>query len=501
MLFNSVEFIFVFLPIVFAGFFVASYFRGQRTALGWLLLASFFFYGWFHVSYLSLLFLSLLLNFFLGDWLGRTHAEVSTKHRKIALGAGVAVNLGLIGYFKYYNFFLGSITAISGVSWSAEQVLLPIGISFFTFQQIAYLVDRFDTRSENPRFLEYSLFISFFPQLVAGPIVHHKDLLPQFKEKKVYRFESAVFFGGLTLFFLGLFKKVVLADQFAVYSDQGFNAAAQGTTLTLFEAWGASLSYTFQLYFDFSGYADMAIGLAAMVGIQLPINFMAPYRSTSVIEFWRRWHMTLSRFLRDYLYFPLGGSRNGRARRYRNLFLTMLLGGFWHGAGWTFVFWGALHGVYLMVNHAWRSLVRRTFGRDIQSPFYSCFGWSVTMFSVVVGWVFFRADNFGTGMVVLRGMFGFNGAELPSQVVGMVPFVERWISSGGTVANLADGTVLGFVEMTFLLLLGFAIVLLGKTLSELSSRWRYVLLCLTFAFTIQRIIFNPEAAQFIYFQF
>ena len=501
MLFNSLEFVFGFVPITFLGFFLAGRIFGPRYAIGWLVLASLVFYGWFHLSYLLLLLFSLAFNYSAGWWLGESQQTEGTQRRRLVLSASIGVNLALIGYFKYMNFFVDTVSTVLGKSWSVGEVLLPIGISFFTFQQIAYLVDRYQEPTRNPDFLDYSLFISFFPQLVAGPIVHHKDVLPQFRDERIFRFNSAVFFSGLTVFFLGLFKKVVLADQFAVYADRGFNAAADGTVLTFFEAWGASLSYTFQLYFDFSGYSDMALGLAGMVGIQLPLNFFSPYKATSIIDFWRRWHMTLSRFLRDYLYIPLGGNRHGPLERYRNLFITMLLGGLWHGAGWTFVLWGALHGLYLIANHAWIALMSLLPGRGPSGPLYDAFGWCLTFAAVVIGWVFFRAADLPSALLLLEGMAGMHGAVLPSQVLGVLPWLAGLVRPAGSVAYLADGTVLGLGEMVALLVLAFAVVLGGRTLPELSSRSRSVLLCLTFAFTLQRIVFKPEAAQFIYFQF
>ena len=354
MLFNSYEFIFLFLPIVLLGFHLIGKQGHHRVAIAWLVGASLFFYGWWNPAYLLLMLFSVLFNYSVGVSLSNTSGRKLLS--KTILTIGVSVNLAILGYFKYANFFVDNLNALSGTNLILNEVILPLAISFFTFQQIAYLVDAYRGKTKEYNFLHYCLFVTFFPQLIAGPIVHHKEMLPQFAKDAVYKLRSKHLAIGITIFALGLFKKVVLADGVSVYATPVFNAAEAGVMLTFFEAWGGALAYTFQLYFDFSGYSDMAIGIARMFGIRLPLNFNSPYKATSIIDFWRRWHITLSRFLRDYLYIPLGGSRKGRVRRYINLMTTMILGGLWHGAGWTFLLWGALHGFYLMINHAKRFL-------------------------------------------------------------------------------------------------------------------------------------------------
>jgi D-alanyl-lipoteichoic acid acyltransferase DltB (MBOAT superfamily) len=293
-------------------------------------------------------------------------------------------------------------------------VILPLGISFITFQKIAYLVDAYQGKTREYNFLHFCLFVTFFPQLIAGPIVHHREVMPQFNEPRIYRFSYENLAVGVTIFALGLFKKVMIADNIALHATPVFDAAAQGTPLSLLEAWSGALAYTLQLYFDFSGYSDMAIGLGRMFGIRLPVNFYSPYKAANIIDFWRRWHITLSRFLRDYLYIPLGGNRKGPVRRYLNLFVTMLLGGLWHGAGWTFVFWGGLHGLYLIINHAWQAL-RRILGRPAGdgTRVGRWVGRILTFLAVVVAWVFFRAESFPAALAMLRAMAGFEGVVLP----------------------------------------------------------------------------------------
>lgn len=410
MLFNSYIFIFLFLPIVLFVFYQVGERGHHRIAISWLVGASLFFYAWWNPAYLGLILFSIFFNYTIGVAL----KGGSTKGRKRILGFGILGNLGLIGYFKYANFFVDSINYALGSTFHLETIILPLAVSFFTFQQIAYLVDAYKGETKEYNFLHYCLFVSFFPQLIAGPIVHHKEMLPQFAKDLVYRLNHKNIAVGLTIFTLGLFKKVVLADGVAVYASPVFDAAEQDIALTLFEAWGGALAYSLQLYFDFSGYSDMAIGLARMFGIILPLNFNSPYKAKNIIEFWRDWHITLSRFLRDYVYIPLGGNRKGKTRRYINLMITMLLGGLWHGAGWTFIIWGALHGFYLIVNHTWHAAMRYL-GQDTNKAtwFGVFFGRLITFIAVVIAWVFFRAESLNGGTNILMAMFGNNGISLP----------------------------------------------------------------------------------------
>jgi len=406
-LFNSYEFIFVFLPITLALFFIIGSRGHHKIAMSWLVGASLFFYGWWNPAYLGLIMSSMLFNYAIGVGLGNG----KQLQRKTLLICGIIVNLSLIGYFKYANFFIDNLNSVINNSIHLESVILPLAISFFTFQQIAYLVDAYKGEAKEYDFLHYCLFVTFFPQLIAGPIVHHREMMPQFLNRSVYRLSYNHIAAGSTIFLLGLFKKVAIADSFAFYATPVFEMAESGEPLTFFVAWGGALSYTFQLYFDFSGYSDMAIGLARMFGIKLPLNFNSPYKAVNIIEFWRRWHMTLSRFLRDYVYIPLGGNKKGKLRRYTNLLLTMLLGGLWHGAGWTFVAWGGLHGFYLMVNYGWRSM-RKRLGMDLtkKTLLGVVLSTTVTFLSVVVSWVFFRAESFTAGKNIIMAMLDISSA-------------------------------------------------------------------------------------------
>ena len=448
MLFNSFEFIFFFLPITLAVFFWIGKRNHHQVAISWLVLCSLFFYGWWNSAYLTLILFSMLFNYAFGVMLGN---EGSKRTNKILLILGVGINLGLLGYYKYANFFIGQVSSLLDSNFHLHKIILPLAISFFTFQQIAYLVDAYRKETKEYNFLHYCLFVTFFPQLIAGPIVHHKEMLPQFSKNVVYKFNYEHMAIGITIFIIGLFKKVILADGVAIYATPVFNAAEIDAALTFFEAWGGALAYTLQLYFDFSGYSDMAIGIAYMFGIKLPINFNSPYKATSIIDFWRRWHITLSRFLRDYLYFALGGNRKGSIRRYINLFLTMLLGGIWHGAGWTFIIWGMLHGAYLMINHAWRKIRYDILKCSNNINLFELTTAKIlTMFAVSISWVYFRADSISGANHLVLTMLGFNGISLPSgletKIGALLPQLQQlgFVFNGmfgGSSANFGEGII------------------------------------------------------------
>jgi D-alanyl-lipoteichoic acid acyltransferase DltB (MBOAT superfamily) len=423
MLFNSYEFIFLFLPITLLIYVVLVHNRKKEAAMTWLVAASLFFYGWWNPAYLLLIIGSMLFNYYTG-------VQLSYRQNRLLLGIAIAVNLGFLGYFKYANFFVENISNLAGLGWNIEHIVLPLAISFFTFQQIAYLVDAYRRETSEYNFLHYALFVSFFPQLIAGPIVHHKEMLPQFIRETARSIEYRHLAIGISVFILGLFKKVVIADSLAPYSIGAFEAVAAGEMLTFFEAWKGALAYTFQLYFDFSGYSDMAIGLAMLFGIRLPLNFNSPYKAGSIIEFWQRWHITLSRFLRDYLYIPLGGNRKGHVRRYLNLVITMLLGGLWHGAEWTFVFWGGLHGLYLVINHGWRR-IKELAGIVHSHVIFNTASLLLTFFAVVVAWVFFRAEDFSAAILMLKSMSGYGGVVWPADARGQLGIFANTLSSMG----------------------------------------------------------------------
>ncbi len=417
MLFNSYIFIFAFLPVTLTVYYLIGKMGHFRVAISWLVATSLIFYGYWNPAYLGLIIISIIGNYAFGLAI---NSHNRSGYKKTILITGVALNLAVLGYFKYANFFIDNINLLFETSFNLEKIILPLAISFFTFQQITYLVDSYRGETREYNFLHYTLFVSFFPQLIAGPIVHHKEMLPQFLHNNLYRLNWQNLSVGLTFFIIGLFKKVGIADELSVYASPLFRAADDGVTLTFFESWVAALSYTFQLYFDFSGYSDMAIGVARMFGIVLPLNFFSPYKAKNIIEFWRRWHITLSRFLRDYIYIPLGGNRKGQTRRQLNLIITMLLGGLWHGAGWNFIIWGALHGIYLSINHAWQLL---TCDRKIIKSSYLTRGvsWSITFLAVVFGWVFFRAETLDGALSMISSMLFFNGLSIPYFFESLTP--------------------------------------------------------------------------------
>lgn len=409
MLFNSLQYLILFLPVAWIGYRLFGRMHLSTAQLLWLVACSLFFYASWNPVYIFLIVASVATNFLFGRWLSY---DALRNRRSQLLFVGVSFNLGLLGYYKYTGFFLDNLNQLAGTLIPIPEVTLPLAISFFTFQQIAYLVDVYRGESRDYSFSHYCLFVTFFPQLIAGPIVHHKEMMPQFDAQKQRGPSLEDFQVGITIIALGLFKKIIFADNLALMSDPLFAQAEAGTPLSLAEAWVAVLAFTGQIYFDFSGYTDIAIGSARLFGIRLPENFFSPYKSGSIIEFWRRWHITLSRFLRDYLYISLGGNRRGSPKRYRNLFLTMLLGGLWHGAHWNFVMWGGLHGGYLVINHFWRHLARKIGLSDEPGLMLSSSYRLLTLLAVMVAWVFFRAESIGAANSILLSMLDISNMAL-----------------------------------------------------------------------------------------
>jgi D-alanyl-lipoteichoic acid acyltransferase DltB (MBOAT superfamily) len=413
MLFNTFAFFLIFLTAALFGYFRLSKYS-IRLAIWFLLFCSLIFYSYWSIRFLPLLLFSVAVNFFLGGVIIRRRA-ISSDASRGYLQVGLLFNLSLLIFFKYADFLLGNIAAVTGWPIHSLGITLPIGISFFTFTQIAYLIDCHASKVRHSQLASYGLFVTYFPHLIAGPILHHKEMMPQFEDTSTHVFHRGRLAMGIVFFTIGLFKKVVLADGVSVFVAPVFDVSYQH--LGVLEAWCGALAYTFQLYFDFSAYSDMAYGISYMFGVVLPINFNSPYQATSIIEFWRRWHITLSTFLRDYLYIPLGGNRNGPARRYLNLLLTMMLGGLWHGANWTFVIWGMLHGAYLIINHALRHLIG-----EREHIVVRALGAILTFFAVVLAWVFFRASSIDTALAILHAMFG---GTLPATMEPASLFQDR----------------------------------------------------------------------------
>lgn len=420
MLFNSHAFVLGFLPVAALGFFLIGRSGAVSGALAWLIAASIVFYGWSNPEYIALLVGSILVNFALGR-------QLRLRPSRWVLAAGLALNVLLLAYFKYANFLLDTLSHLVGIDLRIGAIALPLAISFFTLQQVAYLVDVYRGRIEEHGLLRYGLFVALFPQLIAGPIVYFKEMYPQLKDRRIIHWTPDNLTTGLTIFAIGLFKKVGLADSLAVYVDPVFARAELGVPLTFLEAWAAAVTYGLQIYFDFSGYTDMAIGIARLFGLTLPENFNSPYKASNIIEFWRRWHMTLSRFFRDYLYIPLGGSREGAPRQAVNLFLTMLVVGLWHGAAWTFVVWGALHGLYLLMAHVWLHAKRRfAWGAEGRTAAPRWVATGTTFAAVTVAWVFFRSETFKGATVMLTAMFGQHGFALPRSYEHYLNMLGGW---------------------------------------------------------------------------
>jgi len=464
MLFNSPVYLFLFLPAALAVYFLLNRYRMLVAGKSWLVLASLFFYGYWNPLYLPLIIASMLVNYGIGTSLGRTDAETQRYSRRAVFFFGIAANLALLGYYKYADFFLTNLNSVAGSRFDLLNLALPLAISFFTFQQVAYLVDSYQGQTREYDFLNYCLFVTFFPQLIAGPIVHHGEMMPQFEQMRGKLLSYRHLSEGVFIFTLGLFKKVVIADTFAIWAAAGFD---QSTQLSCVGAWIVSLCYALQLYFDFSGYTDMAVGSARMFNIELPLNFNSPYKALDIQDFWRRWHMTLSRWLRDYLYIPLGGNRKGEGRTYINLFLTFLLGGLWHGAGWTFVLWGAMHGAGTALHKFWQRF---------DSPLPRFPAWGLTFLFVNFSWVFFRAHSFADADKVLSGMFSFAGYRMPP---GVRDEAIIWVVVCLLIAALAPNSM-QLVERF-----------------RPNRKWLYF----TIGMALAAIVSLDRVSEFLYFQF
>jgi alginate O-acetyltransferase complex protein AlgI len=513
MLFNSYVFLFAFLPVAFSGYWFLVNRRDGQWARLWALVASLFFFAWWNPADLLILSGSLTGNYVVGRMLCARRA----RSFGWLLAIGVSGNLLLLGYFKYTKLIVASFDWLVGGSFSIGEIILPLAISFFTFNQIAYLVDCHIGDGVHYAFVDYCLFITFFPHLIAGPIVHHREMVPQLIS--IRRCDPMLVAQGITLFVLGLGKKVVFADRVAAYAKPVFDSAHLGIEPTLSDAWLGALAYTSQLYFDFSGYSDMAVGLGMLFGIIFPLNFASPYRAENIAEFWRRWHMTLSRFLRDYLYIPLGGNRHGRTRTSLNLMITMLLGGLWHGAAWTFLAWGGLHGLYLLIHQRSRIILEGTGVR--RWPGYGMACWGLTFICVVFGWVLFRAESFDAAIRIWSGMLGANGIALSPrhftalQRSGFDPS-SLGISADALIVNPSLSVVLlilGLVAIAAVLpnsqeIIGIAVSPGTRSVSRIAERklqlrwrpslpWAFVTACIA----VTAVLHLTRVSEFLYFRF
>lgn len=472
MLFNSYTFIFAFLPVTFFVYFYLNHKRLVNAGKAFLVFASLFFYSWWDIAYLPLILASMLFNFVIGSHLACEPIGRVRISRKTILVIGVLCNLALLGYFKYCDFFISNLNSVFDSNISLLNLALPLAISFYTFQQITYIVDSYRGETKEYNFLNYAVFVTFFPQLIAGPIVHHSEMMPQFSSirSKVRSYRNIT--TGIFIFSIGLFKKTVLADTFAVWATNGFDVA---TSLDFTEAWATSLCYSFQIYFDFSGYMDMAVGLGLLFNIKLPLNFNSPYKATSVQDFWNRWHMTLSRFLRQYVYIPLGGNRGGEFRTYTNVLLTFLVGGIWHGAGWTFIFWGLLHGLGLAVHRFWKQL---GFKMNI------VLAWIITFNFINITMLIFRAREPEDAIKVLTGMAGLNG----------MGGIGSLLTFGGDKINTLFTVVLFFVAWG---------IIFRKNSNQMAARFKPTksnIIFMSVLFSLSILSFN-RVTEFLYFNF
>ncbi len=487
MIFNSTKFILIFLPSVFFVYFTLNRLRFITAGKAWLVVASLIFYGYWSVAFIPLLLLSITVNYLIGHRLA-SHQRPS----KTILVVGISLNLILLAYFKYTNFFIDNINTFTSTNLFIEQIALPLGISFYTFTQIAFLVDCYRKLAKELSFINYALFVTFFPHLIAGPILHHKEMMGQFHSRWTLVIRPRNIWMGLFIFSIGLFKKVMIADTFAVWANAGF---ASGVEHDFYSAWSTSLSYTFQLYFDFSGYCDMAIGAALLFNIWLPLNFNSPYKSLDIQEFWRRWHITLSRYLRDYLYIPLGGNRCGSNRLYVNLILTFILGGLWHGASWLFIIWGALHGGAIVVHRIWRQA-------GFSLPKWAA--WLSTFLFVNTTWVFFRAHTLEDAVGILAGMVNINSIqEISIRNSPTSSFAWGGVFSDRLLELLSPGLAVNLAPIT---MIGVALFIISQrnthelTLQPNGAIKKSLFMCTLFSLALYSIL-QSKSSTFLYFNF
>ncbi|MBD5523827.1 MAG: MBOAT family protein [Lachnospiraceae bacterium] len=513
MLFNSYIFIFIFLPLTLLGWYGLNYYKKYTLANVFLAGMSLWFYGYFNVSYLAIILCSIGLNYLLSYLLTRIPTDPSgadsvqqtvSTHRiwnRVGLIAGIILNLGILFYFKYYDFFIENINHAFHTDFTLKHILLPLGISFFTFQQLSFIIDRALGKCEHYSLINYITFVTFFPQLIAGPIVLYKEMIPQFEDTSGRSFNAASFSRGIYLFVLGLAKKVLLADTFALAANYGF---AQTFSLDSISTVAVILSYTFELYFDFSGYSDMAIGLGRMFNIELPVNFDSPYRACTIKEFWQRWHITLSRFFITYVYIPLGGSRKGRVRMLVNTFIIFLLSGLWHGAAWTYVAWGAIHGLLVV----WDNLgIIGIKGRDEKRPalFHipAWLGWIFTFALFNMSLFFFRSGSMIAAIQLFRNLFSGSFTGKIYEVAAQLDVSEMYVIRQAVdmvAPNMANYLYLIFMFLLFAL--AFYLVFKPNAYErsmrgELTSK-RCWIICILLIWCIVSL---SQVSTFLYFNF
>lgn len=486
MLFNSYIFIFMFLPIALTGYYGFNYFKLYRVSNIFLIGMSLWFYGFFNKKYLFIICGSIMVNYLISKVM--VYWEHKKNPKKLLLILGICINIAIIFYFKYYDFFLENINIVFGKSFELKNIILPLGISFFTFQQISYMVDSYRGETKEYRLDEYALFVSFFPQLIAGPIVLHSEMIPQFRNQKNRSIIPENFSKGMYIFALGIFKKVIIADTFGKAVVLGFNDVG---TLSSMEALIISFSYTFQLFFDFSGYCDMAMGISCMFNIELPINFNSPYKATSIVEFWDRWHMSLTRFLRTYIYIPLGGNRKGKLRTFLNVMIVYLVSGIWHGANWTFILWGLIHGILSCLNRLlkkpWEKLGEIT-------------RWAITFMLVNMLWVLFRAEDISSAKLFLKEMCCLSSFTIREEIYSCFRLTEFMVIEEMTFLNSFTSRITGF-HLWLFILGAFFIVLNFRNSREIDFKPTIAKSLLTVIFMLWSVVSLSGISTFLYFDF
>ena len=485
MIFSSFIFIFVFLPLAVGGYYLFGR-KSVKSANRWLLAASFFFYGWWNIGFLPLMLILIVCNYAIGLALHRF------RYKKALLVLGIGTNLAVLGYYKYTDFFIQTINRILHTGWSLHNIILPLGISFYTFQALSYIIDVYMQKTQPEKsFSAFALYISLFPQLIAGPIVDHKMMIPQFASKERHRFNAQNFSSGITLFAFGVFKKVVIADRLSPVVADVFGHIS---TLTFTDAWIGVLSYALQLYFDFSAYSEMAIGLGNMLNLTFPSNFDSPYQACSMIDFWRRWHISLGSWIRNYIYIPLGGNRNGERRKMINLLIAMTLCGLWHGAGFKYIAWGMLHGTFLVVNHRWRRFAKR---HDMHMPKIA--GWAMTFGATCIGWALFRAPSLRSGISLVKTMLNLHKLSLPAggKVENLLAFLQYFGVPFAKYPDYPYGLLMALLVVVFCVPSAERLVA-----AHFRASWKW--LCASsaaLAYSLYLLAVNQNLSEFLYFQF
>ena len=513
MLFNSYIFVFLFFPICLLGYYGLLHLQKMKMAKLFLIAMSFWFYGYFNVSYLLIMICSIAGNYLF-------HRMLSHRQSKTLMVAAVVANLGLLFYFKYFDFFLSTINAVFGTSAMLRDILLPLGISFFTFQQISFVADTYLGEVKECPFVDYTLFVAFFPQLIAGPIVNHGEMLPQFRNlgRKPAQWDRIA--EGCGLFILGLAKKVLLADTFGAGVDFGYgNLAALGRT----DAVIVILSYTLQLYFDFSGYCDMARGIGKMLGIEIPINFNSPYKAVNIVDFWKRWHITLNRFFTKYVYIPLGGNRRGPARMYLNLMIVFLLSGIWHGAGWNYLAWGALHGVLYVITRFWQRHLQKCGGQKdgaqketsvgkvtqtsqivavkAKKTFMTFVSRILLFLYVSVAWVYFRAESIAQANRLLLTAVKGPAQKISMELAECFQMDEFWYIL--KVLHLDNMSYSRYILMWLLLAAGIYLAMIGRNAAQRMERVHYRVgsMMVFTVLAVWCVLTFSKVSTFLYFNF